>query len=56
MAAATVKILRGTRGAAACGRVRLLKIWAITVGAAGQPIGGPTRESVVMQTKFVQNH
>ena len=53
MAAATVKIPRGTRGAAACGRVRLLKIWAITVGAAGQPIGAPTHKSVVMQAEFV---
>ena len=56
VAAAWMKIQRHHRGAAARGRVRLLKFWAITVGAVGLPIGAPTRESVVRQAKFLQNH
>ena len=56
LAAARMKIQRHPRGAAARGRVRLLKFWAITVGAVGLPIGAPTRESVVRQAKFLQNH
>ena len=49
LAAAWMKIQRHPRGAAARGRVRLLKFWAITVGAVGLPIGAPTHESVIRQ-------